>query len=109
MILSYIDSAEALCDNNGEFGHRKITNKGENKVIYLGDLSIGEKAKIIGYSACNLLCRRKLLVMGLTPGTILKVIGIAPLGDPVQILLRGLTICLRKNEARILKLEKISA
>lgn len=77
-------------------------------MIYLGELSIGEKAKIIGYRDCNQICRRKLLVMGLTPGTELKVTGIAPLGDPVQISIRGLSLCLRKQEARILKLEKIS-
>lgn len=75
--------------------------------MFLGDLSIGEKAKIIGYAPCQTMCRRKLLIMGLTPGTEVVVTGIAPLGDPIKISSRGMLICLRKKEAQILKLEKI--
>lgn len=77
-------------------------------MVQLGDLSVGERAKIVGFAPGDLVYRRKLLVMGLTPGTELTVIGIAPLGDPVNILTRGLSICLRKYEAHILKLEKVS-
>jgi Fe2+ transport system protein FeoA len=73
----------------------------------LNDLSVGDKAKIIGYFTCDLAYRRKLLAMGLTPGTEFTVIGIAPLGDPVEIFARNLCLCLRKAEAGILKLEKI--
>jgi ferrous iron transport protein A len=78
-------------------------------VIQLGDLSIGETAKIVGYvSPANKCYRQKLLVMGLTPGTEITLLGIAPLGDPVEIRIRGLFLSLRKSEAGILKLEKIS-
>jgi ferrous iron transport protein A len=77
-------------------------------VTDLSDLSIGDKAKIIGYLASNAAYRRRLLGMGFTPGTELQVIGIAPLGDPIQIQTRGHCICLRKKEAQILKLEKIT-
>jgi ferrous iron transport protein A len=73
----------------------------------LGDLTIGDKAKIIGYLACDVIYRRKLLGMGFTPGTVLQMISVAPLGDPIQIQVRGLRVCLRKKEAQILKLEKI--
>lgn len=76
-------------------------------MVALGDLSIGEKGKIVGYASGDVHFRRKLLVMGLTPGTTVQVIGIAPLGDPIEISSRGSSICLRKNEARILKLEKV--
>jgi ferrous iron transport protein A len=76
-------------------------------VVLLGDLGIGEKAKIIGYSNCNSQYRRKLLTMGLTPGTEVTVVSVAPLGDPVELSIRGLFICLRKSEAHIIKLEKL--
>jgi Fe2+ transport system protein FeoA len=76
-------------------------------VVQLGDLSIGEKAKILGYGAGDRAYRRKLLIMGLTPGTEVTVAGIAPFGDPIKISSRGLFICLRKSEARILKLERL--
>jgi ferrous iron transport protein A len=76
--------------------------------MHLEELSIGDKAKIIGYAPCQTMCRSKLLVMGLTPGTEVQVTGIAPLGDPVKITTRGIVICLRKKEAQILKLVKVS-
>lgn len=76
-------------------------------MVTLDDLAVGEKAKILNYGSGDLSYRRRLLTMGLTPGTVLQVIGIAPLGDPVEIHCRGLYLCLRKQEARLLNLEKI--
>lgn len=76
-------------------------------MVSLGDLSIGDKAKITGYAQGDLHFRRKLLSMGLLPGTPIQVIGIAPLGDPIEISTRGHALCLRKKEATILKLERI--
>lgn len=43
--------------------------------------------------------RRRLLEMGLTPGTRVKVIRFAPLGDPMDIEVRGYHLSLRKHEA----------
>ncbi len=43
--------------------------------------------------------RKRLLEMGVTPGATLKVTGKAPLGDPIEILVRGYKLTLRKNEA----------
>ena len=40
----------------------------------------------------------RFLEMGLTPGTEFKVVKIAPLGDPIEIDLRGYRLCLRKQE-----------
>jgi ferrous iron transport protein A len=45
--------------------------------------------------------------MGLVRGTEFKVDGMAPLGDPIRINLRGYSLALRKNEARNIKVEKI--
>lgn len=76
-------------------------------MVQLCDLSIGERAKIIGYLSSESQYRRKLLVMGLTPGAEITMVGIAPLGDPVEISIRGLLLCLRKSEAHILQLERL--
>jgi ferrous iron transport protein A len=46
--------------------------------------------------------------MGLTPGTEFTVIRFAPLGDPVEIQVRGFALSLRKDEATALLVEKIS-
>jgi len=45
--------------------------------------------------------------MGLTPGVEFKVVKVAPLGDPIEIDLRGYKLCLRRREARAFELERI--
>lgn len=50
---------------------------------------------------------KRLAEMGLVPGTEFEVIKIAPLGDPVEISLRGYRLCLRKREADFLEIEPI--
>lgn len=73
----------------------------------INELKVGDQAKILGYNACDKAYRQKLLVMGLTPGQVIKLVRIAPLGDPIQIMLRGFVLSLRKAEAVALKLLKI--
>jgi len=43
--------------------------------------------------------------MGLTKGTEITLVRVAPLGDPVDIRVRGFSISLRKDEAQVLQLE----
>ena len=43
--------------------------------------------------------KRRLVDMGLTPGTVVKVTKIAPLGDPMEVSLRGYSLSLRKDDA----------
>ncbi len=43
--------------------------------------------------------RRRLMELGLVPGTRVEVIGIAPLGDPMELLLRGGSLSIRRAEA----------
>lgn len=45
----------------------------------------------------------RLLELGLTPGTKFTVTKIAPFGDPVEITVRGTRLCLRRKEARGIK------
>ncbi|MEK9714096.1 MAG: FeoA family protein, partial [Thalassolituus sp.] len=55
----------------------------------LDKVSVGSKARISGFSAVETNFRRKLLALGLMPGAEVEVRRVAPLGDPVQIQLRG--------------------
>lgn len=48
--------------------------------------------------------RRRLLDMGLTPGTKILVRKVAPFGDPLELCLRGYELTLRGEDARIIKL-----
>ena len=43
--------------------------------------------------------KRRLIDMGLTPGTVVKLIKTAPLGDPMEVQLRGYELSLRKADA----------
>ena len=49
--------------------------------------------------------RRRLLDMGVTPGTTIYLRKKAPLGDPLEITLRGYELTLRKDEAQLVILE----
>ncbi len=44
--------------------------------------------------------RRRLMELGLVPGTRIEVVGIAPLGDPMELLVRGGSLSIRRAEAR---------
>lgn len=76
-------------------------------MINLSEMTKGAQFELIGYESTEKAYRRKLLSMGLTKGTLFTVIGIAPLGDPIEIEIRGFRLSLRKDEAKILKLRKI--
>jgi len=57
--------------------------------------STGQVADIAGEDTTSL----RLLEMGLTPGVAVTVVGTAPLGDPLELELRGYRLSLRRNEA----------
>lgn len=48
--------------------------------------------------------RRRLIDMGVTPGTRVLVTSIAPFGDPVKVVLRGYELSLRKDDAANIKI-----
>jgi Fe2+ transport system protein FeoA len=73
----------------------------------LEDLKIGERAKILDFKTGELEYQDRLQAFGLFPGSEFTLIQIAPLGDPVIIKIQQALICLRKKEARVLRLEKI--
>jgi ferrous iron transport protein A len=43
--------------------------------------------------------RRRLMELGLVPGTQIEVVGVAPLGDPLELLVRGGSLSIRRTEA----------
>ena len=74
----------------------------------LQDLRPNDRARISGFAETGRAYRKKLLSMGLTPGAELTVKRIAPMGDPVEISVRGFSLSLRKAEANALLVEKLS-
>ncbi len=65
----------------------------------LDSLNEGEQGRITGLNGAPDV-RRRLMEMGLTPGTLLRVVRFAPLGDPIDVEVRGYHLSLRKHEAR---------
>jgi ferrous iron transport protein A len=72
----------------------------------LKDLKPGERAVIIGYESSEPLYLNKILAMGLTKGTEITLTKVAPLGDPVEIMVRGYSLSLRKAEADVLQVRR---
>ena len=73
--------------------------------MQLSDLSVGHKARVTAFLRGDTAYRRRLLALGLVPGTEFTVIRMAPLGDPVEILVRGCALSVRKGEAGVLQVE----
>lgn len=64
----------------------------------LDELKIGKTAVITTVGGEGAL-RLRLLDMGLIPGTAVKIIKAAPLGDPIEINVRGYSLTIRKSDA----------
>ena len=75
----------------------------------LSDLRVGERAVVVSFAKGEKAYRRKLLSLGLTPKTTFQVTRVAPLGDPVEIRVRGFSLSLRRAEAGILCVERVSS
>ena len=73
----------------------------------MAELKAGELAEITGYTLGNAAYRAKLLALGLTKGVQLKIINVAPLGDPFEIAVRGYHLSLRKDEVGAIKVKRL--
>ncbi|MCH5162218.1 MAG: ferrous iron transport protein A [Clostridiales bacterium] len=70
----------------------------------LSELNIGESgvvAKVAGEGRL----RRRLFDMGITPGAAITLRKVAPLGDPMEVNLRGYELTLRRSEAELVTVE----
>ncbi len=109
-----------FCKDSGdaEAGRKRFSQKarrsggptpqeGEQLAKTLDQIAPGRRAKVVkvgGQAAIN----RRLVDMGLTRGTAVSVLRVAPLGDPIEIKLRGYNLSIRKAEARSIEVEEVS-
>lgn len=77
-------------------------------MLAVADLVPGDVARVCGFHAGHREYRSRLLAMGLTPRTEFKVIRVAPFGDPIQLQVRHFQLSLRKEEAQLLRIERVS-
>ncbi len=70
----------------------------------LGDLSVGESA-IVRHVGCARATAVRLMEMGLLPGTRVTLLRVAPLGDPLELVIGGYALSIRRAEARSVMIE----
>lgn len=75
---------------------------------HLSDLKVGQSACLLALHNDNPALRRRLLDMGLTKGVTVRVKKIAPLGDPVDIELRGYELCVRKSDLKNIDIKVVA-
>lgn len=73
----------------------------------LAQLAVGDHGRVTGFEKGLDQYRQKLLAMGLIKGTEFRVNRVAPMGDPVEIEVRGYNLSLRKHEAAALFVEGV--
>ena len=72
----------------------------------LRDVKIGKTAKVLKLRGEGAL-RRRIMDMGITKGVEIRVRKVAPLGDPLEITVRGYELSLRKADAEMIEVELI--
>ena len=70
----------------------------------LRDVPVGATSKVVKIHGEGAL-KRRIMDMGITKGTELYVRKVAPLGDPIEVTVRGYELSLRKADADILEME----
>ncbi len=75
---------------------------GFQKKILLSQMGLGQKAIIDDFVVASDDCER-IEEMGLTPGEEIEIVRYAPLGDPIEIKIRGYSLSLRRQEAELIR------
>jgi ferrous iron transport protein A len=73
-------------------------------VITLAELALRRSARVVAVRGVGEVSGR-LLEMGLTPGVEVRVLGVAPFGDPIELEVRHYRLSLRKAEAALIEVE----
>ncbi|WP_407854863.1 FeoA family protein [Enterococcus sp. 22-H-5-01] len=83
----------------------KDLTQAQESWVSLDQLRAGERAVIVNVHGTGAV-KRRLMDMGLTKGTPIKVVKLAPLGDPIELRVRGYELSLRKSESEMIVVSK---
>ena len=97
------DNCIALARSNAS--ETVISDPGQAAICSLAMLRQGERAVIRKIRAKGTL-RKRLVEMGVIPGAMVEVERVAPMGDPVEVKLRGYHLSLRKEEVESVEVER---
>ncbi len=70
--------------------------------MVLSEIKPGQIVEVVSVAGQSSF-RRRLMELGLVPGTRVELLRVAPLGDPVELLLRGASLSIRKAEASVIE------
>ena len=76
--------------------------------MLLSQIQTGQVVQIVRIAGQSSF-RRRLMELGLVPGTRVELVRVAPLGDPVELLVRGASLSIRKAEAGVIEVVHASA
>lgn len=76
-------------------------------MVTLKDVKPGHVARVVALTGKGAL-KRRIMDMGITKGTNIKVVKVAPLGDPIQLRVRGYELSIRKDDAASIDVEQIA-
>jgi ferrous iron transport protein A len=76
--------------------------------MVLSEIKPGQVVEVVNVAGQSSF-RRRLMELGLVPGTRVELVRVAPLGDPVELLVRGASLSIRKAEASVIEVTKESA
>ena len=74
--------------------------------MYLSDAKAGKEYEVVKVEGPKFL-KRRIMDMGILPGVKIKVVRVAPLGDPMDIIVKGYNLSIRKNEASIVVVKEV--
>jgi DtxR family Mn-dependent transcriptional regulator len=83
-----------------------ITEQTSVQHIPLSKLGVGQRGIVVGLESKGPV-KRRMMDMGLVPGSEVKVLRVAPLGDPIEFTVKGYSLSLRKSEAKEIQVEVV--
>lgn len=72
----------------------------------LKDLAVGQTGTIVKIGTSGAL-KQRFMDMGITKGTKVEVVKIAPLGDPIELVIRGYNLSIRKADAEKIEMREV--
>lgn len=76
--------------------------------MLLSEIQTGQIVQVVRIAGQSSF-RRRLMELGLVPGTRVELVRVAPLGDPVELLVRGASLSIRKAEAGVIEVARVNA
>ena len=72
---------------------------------YLADASSGDRCVVLEIASEPANLKSRLYALGVIPGSTLDILRFAPLGDPIQVKVRGSFISIRKSDAEVIRVK----